>query len=176
MKTRNLAATAAALAGAGALVIVATGAADVGSSGAKTITYRGVGAVKIGRTYTDLRARKLIGKIGPGCELAGPNARGAALKKPLVGSVDFTLTSPRKVMTITISGGGAKAKGVGIGSTIAGIQSKFPHATVDHSGDSVFELTFVNVPKQDGGLIQFGVSTKTKKVTVIGIPNIATCE
>jgi hypothetical protein len=79
-------------------------------------------------------------------------------------------------MTITISGGGAKAKGVGIGSTIAGIRSKFPHAKVDHSGDSTFELTFVNVPKQDGGLIQFGVSTKTKKVTVIGIPNIAVCE
>jgi hypothetical protein len=177
MKTRKLAGTAAALVGAGALAIAATGApADVGSTGAKTITGRGVGAVKIGKRYTDLRKQKLVGKIGPGCELAGPDARAAALKKPLVGSVDFSLTSPRKVTTITLTGGGATAKGVGIGDKLAAIQAKFPHALVDHSGESVFELTFVNVPKQDGGKIQFGLSTKTKKVTVIGIPNIAVCE
>jgi hypothetical protein len=177
MKTRNLARTAAALAGAGALAIAATGApADVGPSGSKTITYRGVGGVKIGKRYTDLRKQKLVGKIGPGCELGGPNTRSARLSKPLVGSVDFTLSSPRKVTSITISGGGAKAKGVGIGGKIADIQAKFPHATVDHSGESVFELTFVHVPKSDGGLIEFGVDTKTKKITVIGIPSIAVCE
>ena len=51
-----------------------------------------------------------------------------------------------------------KAKGVGIGDKIADIQAKFPHATIDHTGESVFELTFVNIPKQDGGLIQFGVA------------------
>src|SRR3954469_7246101 len=100
MKTRNLVGTAAALAGASALALAATGApADVGSAGAKTITYRGVGGVKIGKRYTDLRKQHLVGKIGPGCELAGPNARGAKLAKPLVGSVDFSLTAPRKVAT-----------------------------------------------------------------------------
>jgi hypothetical protein len=177
MKTRKLAGSAAVLAGAGALAIAATGApADVGPAGSKTITARGVGAVKIGKRYTDLRRQKLIGKIGPGCELAGPDARSATLKKPLVGSVDFSLTSPRKVMTITINGGGATAKGVGIGDKLAAIRAKFPHAMVDHTGESVFELTFVNVPKRDGGRIQFGISTTTKKITAIGIPNIAVCE
>src|SRR5262249_13677577 len=177
MKTRNLAASAAALAGAGVLAIAATGApADVGSAGANSITFRGVGAVKIGRTYTDLHKRKLIGKIGPGCELAGPDARSAQLKKPLVGSVDFSFSSPRKVTTITISGGPAKAKGVGIGSKLAAIQSEFPHATVDPTRETTFQLTFVNVPKKGGGRIEFGIDTSTKKVTVIGIPNIAVCE
>jgi len=177
MKTRNLAGTAAALAGAGALAIAAGGApAHVAPAGAKTITGRGVGAVKIGKRYTDLRRQKLVGKIGPGCELAGPQARSAPLKKPLVGSVEFSLSSPRKVTTITLIGGGVTAKGVGIGDNLAAIKAKFPHAAVDHSGASVFEVDFVNVPKQDGGKIQFGISTTTKKITAIGIPNIAVCE
>jgi hypothetical protein len=177
MNARKLARAAAAVAVTGAIAVGATSApaADVAPAGATTITYRGVGGVKIGRTYTDLRKRNLIGKLIQGCELAGPNARSAVLKKPLVGSVDFSFSSPRKVETITLAGG-ATAKGVGVGDKIAAIKAKFPHAVVDHSTDSVFELTIVRVPKADGGKFEFGVDTHTKKVSAIGIPTIAFCE
>jgi hypothetical protein len=81
------------------------------------------------------------------------------------------------VDSITITGG-ARARGVGIGSTIAQIKAKFPHAKVDHSTEQVFQLTLVKTPKrpQSGGRIMFGVSTQTHRTTIIGVPFIAFCE
>jgi hypothetical protein len=160
--------TSAAVAGVGTAIAFA-------ATPAPKITSAGVGGVKLGKTYKELHDKGLIGKIQPGCELGGPNTRGARLKAPLKGSVSFTLKSPRRVTDITIDGG-AKARGVGIGATIAQIKAKFPKAKTDHSTDDTFELTLVNVPKSDGGKISFGVSTKTHKTTVIGVPHIAFCE
>jgi hypothetical protein len=168
------------LAAAATLVAVmaigpATAPAQTGAGTLKTITAKGVGGVKIGKSYTTLRKQKLIGKIRPGCELGGPNTRGANLKKPLSGSVDFTQTSPRKVTNITIRGG-AGARGVGIGSTIPEIQAAFPKAKVDHSTEEVFAITLVKIPKSDGGKFEFAVETSTGKASLIGIPFIAFCE
>jgi hypothetical protein len=163
----RLASTSAAVAAAGAAIAFAATPAKITASGA--------GKVKIGKTYTELHNAGLIGKIRPGCELGGPNTRSAKLKAPLKGQVNFTLKAPRKVTDVTINGG-AKARGVGIGSTIAKIKAKFPKARVDHSTDGTFELTLVKIPKSDGGKFIFGVSTKTHRVTIIGVPIIAFCE
>ena len=57
----------------------------------------------------------------------------------------YTLQNPRMVTTITITGG-AKARGIGIGATIAQIKAKFPNAKVNHSTDEVFQLTLVSHP------------------------------
>ena len=91
--------------------------------------------------------------------------------------MNYTLHNPRKVDSISITGG-AKARGVGIGATIAQIKAKFPHAKVDHCTDQVFQLTLVRTPKrpQRRGRITFGVSTQTHKTTIIGVPFIAFCE
>jgi|SRR5215217_6877336 len=169
----------AALLGASALVAGAGAApADVSSAGgsAPLITPKGVGQVKIGKRYETLRRRGLIGKIRPGCELGGPNTRSAKLKSPLSGSVDFTLKSPRKVANVTVFKGAATAHGVGIGATIEDIQAAYPHAKVDHGSDEVFHVTFVTIPKSDGGKFQFAVDIDTGKTTAIGVPFIATCE
>jgi hypothetical protein len=157
--------------------VIASGVAPAAtrSAGTTQITGSGVGAVKLGKTYTKLRKQKLVGKIRPGCELGGPNTRSAPLRSPLRGSVDFTLTSPRKVESITISRG-ATARGVGIGGTIADIEAAYPKAKVDHSTDETFALTLVNIPRSDGGRLSFGVDTTTEKITVIGVPFIAFCE
>src|SRR4051794_39872238 len=139
------------------------------------ITRSGVGAVKIGKTYKQLHDAGLIGKIHHGCELGGANTRSANLKAPLKGQVNFTLHAPRKVTDITIRAG-AKARGVGIGATIAQIKSKFPKAKVDHSTDHTFELTLVRTPKRGGGKIMWGVSRKTKRTPLIGFPVTGFCE
>src|SRR4051812_6750145 len=176
MKSHRLAhmvGTAAALAAVGA-VAATSGAAPVHSAAAK-ITRTGVDGVKLGKTYKQLRKAHKIRKIRHGCELGGPNTRSAKLRAPLKGQVNFTLTAPRKVTDITIRGG-ATARGVGIGDTIAQIKSKFPKAKVDHSTDDTFELTLVRIPKNGGGKIMFGVSTATKKTTLIGVPVIGFCE
>ncbi|MEA2410457.1 MAG: hypothetical protein QOC77_1018 [Thermoleophilaceae bacterium] len=158
-----------------ATAVIAVGGATAYAASTAKITPSGVDGVKIGATYTALHQKGLIGKIHHGCELGGPNTRSANLKSPLNGQVNFTLHSPRKVTDITIRGG-AKARGRGIGATIAQIKSAFPKAKVDHSTDSTFGLTLVRVPKNGGGKLEFGVSTKTKRATLIGVPFIAFCE
>ena len=158
-------------------ILVALSAAGVALAAAAKITPVRVDGVHLGDTHADLRARGKVGPIRPGCELGGPNTRSAKLKAPLQGSVNYTLSSPRKVDSITITGG-ARARGVGIGSKIPAILAKFPNATVDHSTDQVFQLTLVKTPKRphSGGRIMFGVSTQTKRTTIIGVPFIAFCE
>ena len=157
-------------------LVVALTAAGTAFAAAAVITPTRVDGVHLGDTHSDLRARGKVGPIGPGCELAA-NTRSAKLKAPLKGSVNYTLHNPRKVDNITITGG-AKARGVGIGATIAQIKAKFPHAKVDHSTDQVFQLTLVRTPKRPHGRgrITFGVSTQTHKTTIIGVPFIAFCE
>ena len=142
---------------------------------AKVITPTRVDGVHLGDTHQDLRSRGKVGPIRPGCELA-ENTRSAKLKLPLKGNVQYTLSNPRKVDSISITGG-AKARGVGIGAKIPAIKAKFPNAKVTHQTDDVFQLTLVRTPRRpSGGRITFGVSTITKRTTIIGVPFIAFCE
>jgi hypothetical protein len=161
---------------AGALAIASSASPPAGGAAVAKITPVRVDGVHLGDRHTDLRARGKVGKIRPGCELA-ENTRSARLLPPLKGSVNYTLSNPRRVDNIAVTGG-AKARGVGIGATIAQIKAKFPHAKVDHSTDQVFQVTLVQTPKRpvSGGRITFGVSTQTHKTTIIGVPFIAFCE
>jgi len=139
------------------------------------ITAGGVGMVKLGATYSSLRAAGRVGRIGPGCEVAGPQARSSILRAPLRGSVDYTSGTPRRVRVISIRGG-ATARGVGIGATVARIKRAFPMATIDRTTEKVFGITLVKVPQGGGGRLQFAVATGTRKVVSIGIPFIAICD
>jgi hypothetical protein len=163
--------TTAAVAALGAAAL--GGGAATGASNPVKITEFRADGVHIGDTHKDLRNRNKVGPLRGGCNLGGSNTRSARLLSPLKGSVDFTLTNPRKVTNITITGGG-EARGVGIGATIKEIKAKFPHAKVDHSTEHTFQITLVRAGHH--GKIKFGVSTKTHKTTLIGVPFIAFCE
>jgi hypothetical protein len=162
------------------LLALALGAAaapaEVSRSADKTITGAGVGKVKLGKTFKSLREAGLVGRLRPGCELGGPDTRSARLKAPLQGFVDLTTRArPRTVRSISLTGG-AKARGVGIGATIAEITAAFPKAKVDRSTEETFGLTLVRIPKDGGGRIHFAVDVGTGKTTRIGIPTIPFCE
>ena len=143
------------------------------ASGLK-ITPRGVGGVKIGATFRKIHRRHLVGRLHRGCELA-PNTRSARLLKPLRGSVDFTRKEPRRVADVLVRGG-ARARGVGIGATIADIQNAYPSAIIDHGTEQTFQITLVRIPKNGGGRIQFAVDLSTHQVSLIGVPFIPFCE
>ncbi len=150
-----------------------SGAVALGA--ATPITPAGVGSVKLGKTYTSLRVAGLLGKLAPGCELAGPNTRSAPLRAPLKGSVDLSTTSPRRVRTIVVRGG-ASARGVGIGATQAAIRRAFPAVRLDHRTDATFGITIARVPRGGGGRLEFALDTTTRRVTLIGIPAIPFCD
>jgi hypothetical protein len=176
-RLRTMAAAGTTLFALGAASVHASADPSTAGSGTASarITPTGVGVVRLGATQTSLRAKHLIGKLVKGCELAGPSARSARLAAPLKGSVDFTLAAPLKVSDITVTGG-ATARGVGVGAQIPAIKTAFPKAKVDHSTDQMFGSTFVTIPRNGGGKLQFAVSTRTHKVTMIGIPLIPICE
>jgi hypothetical protein len=165
------------VAAAGATAIATSAAPPGGASQAPAkISPERVDGVHLGDTHQDLRNRGKVGPIQPGCELGGPNTRSANLRAPLKGFVTYTLSSPRRVTSITVRGG-ARARGVGIGSKIPAILAKFPNAEVEHDTDEVFQLTLVMTPeRKNGHRIMFGVSTKTKRTTLIGVPGIGFCE
>src|SRR5215218_5971268 len=163
-----------------ALLALALGSAaapaETSRSADAKITGAGVGKVRLGRTFTSLRQAGLVGRLRPGCELGGPDTRSARLKAPLKGFVDLTTRRrPRRVRSISISGG-ATARGVGIGGTIAQIKAAYPKAKVDRSTEDVFGVTLVKVPKDGGGRIHFAVDVDTKKTVRIGVPSIPFCE
>jgi hypothetical protein len=158
------------------LGLAAAAPADTSRHAAERFDGSGVGKVKVGKTFKALRAAGLVGPMRPGCELGGPDTRSAKLKAPLKGFVDLTTRRrPRRVRSISLAGG-ARARGVGIGSTIAQIKAAFPGAKVDHGTDDTFRLTLVKVPKSAGGRFSFAVDTTTKKTTRIGIPFIPFCD
>ena len=148
---------------------------EAGRAAAKKITAAGVGQVKLGKTFAELRDAGLVGRLRPGCELSGPGVRFSRLKAPLSGTVDWTRTSPRRVKRVNVRGG-AKARGVGIGATISQIKTAFPKAIVDHSTEMLFNITLVKIPKDGGGRIQFAVDVDTDKTISISVPRLAFCE
>jgi|SRR5215216_1935124 len=162
------------LAAGAAVALLALGPGAATAAAPKKITPKGVGQVKLGMTFKQLREKRLVGKLRPGCPLA-ENTRTARLRAPLKGAVNFTRSNPRKATDITVRGG-AKARGVGIGDTLADLKAKFPRRKVDHSQEDVLGVTLVFIPRKRNPKEMFAIDVDTKKITLIGVPIIAVCE
>src|ERR1044072_5545059 len=152
------------------------GPAAATAAAPQKITGKGVGQVKLGRTFQQLRDKHLVGKLRAGCELSGPNTKFSKLRSPLRGTVDWSRTGTRKARRVTIVGGSAAARGVRIGDKLADIKAAFPKTKVDHAAEPIFGITLAKIPKNGGGSIWFGIPTDTKKISLIGVPNLSFCD
>jgi hypothetical protein len=157
-----------------AAVVIAMLAVPASAAAPQKITKSGVGQVKLGMTFQELRDKGLVGKLLPGCELA-PDTRSARLLSPLRGVVDFTQTSPRKVTNVTIFRG-ARARGVKVGDRIREIKDAYPKAKVNRETEDVYGVWLVRVPRNGGGRITFSIPVDTKRINRIGVPFIPLCE
>jgi hypothetical protein len=156
-----------------AVGLLALGPAAATAAAPQKITPAGVGQVKLGMTFSQLRQQHLVGKLHKGnCDAAGPNASPfAKLRSPLKGIADFTKSVPHKLTDISIRGG-AKARGVGVGDSLAKVKSKFPKRKIRHD----IGLIFVDIPNTANIKEQFILNQDTKTVDVIGVPFVAICE
>jgi hypothetical protein len=160
----------AALAAGGLLAVPAVAATP------EKVTSKGVDGVKLGAKHSVLRERRLLGRKRPGCELDGPEARAAKLRGMAAeGFVNLTKDKPRRVDNVQLRSG-AEAAGVGFGDRKADIKAAFPHAKFITQTEEPFGLTLAEVPKRDGGKLQFGIDVDTKRITLIGVPFILFCE
>jgi hypothetical protein len=162
-----------AITAAAALMLLALGPAAATAAAPQKITPAGVGQVKLGMTFKQLHAQHLVGKLHKGnCDAAGGNASPfAKLRSPLKGVADFTRSLPHTLSDVSIRGG-AKARGVGIGDSLAKVKARFPKRKIIHD----IGLIFVNVPNSAHNKEQLILDQHTKKVTVIGVPFVALCE
>ena len=139
------------------------------------ITAKRVGQVRIGTTAAELRERGLIGRLRPGCELEGPNARFARLRAPLKGTVEFTQASTPRAAFIHVRGG-ARARGVRVGDRLSDITAAFPRRKIIRATEQPFGFTRVKIPKNGGGRMDFAVRVRTGKITSIDVPRIKICD
>jgi hypothetical protein len=159
-----------------AITALALGPGAAIAAAPQKITSKGVGQVKLGKTFAEMRQKHLVGKLRDGCELSGPNTKFSTLRSPLRGTVDWSKTSTRRVRRVTITGGNAKARGVGIGDKLADIKAAYSQAKVDHAAEPIFGITLVKIPKRGGDRMWFGIPTDTKKISMIGVPNLSFCD
>jgi hypothetical protein len=146
-----------------------------------TLTPAALGGLHLGMSQAEAVATGLIGAFGPGCELAGPDQKGAELKAPLQGSV---LADASGVTDIYVTAGAVTDPGgVKIGSPLTAVQGAFGAAydvTVDKSVQDMFGEWFVYVAEKGKGegqtTFDFSVDPKTQLVTGLGAPSIPTCE
>ena len=158
---------------AGAVVaLLALGPAATAAAPPK-IKPAGVGQVKLGMTFKQLRQKHLVGKLHKGtCDAAGPNASPfARLRSPLSGQANFTRSVPHKLTDISIRGG-ARARGVGVGDSLAKVKARFLKRQIRHD----LGLIFVDIRKTSNIKEQFILDQGTRKVSVIGVPFVALCE
>jgi hypothetical protein len=168
---------------AAAAATLATGAfaaVAIGAHGSATpiLSEKGVGGLKLGRSYAAIKKAGLIGKVTPGCELASPRPYGAKLRSPLKGFATFTGKAGHRVLSSLVITGGAKtAKGIKRGSTAAAIHAAYPTAKdLDSKSGDPIQIHAIVLKRNGKDKIWFVLSKHNGVLTEFGVPSLEICE
>ncbi len=144
-----------------------------------TVRLDGIGPLKLGMsTSAALKTKWLSGKQ-KGCELASPRPttyefHGTKAPKGISGFAEFT---SGKLTNLSFSAGVRTGKGTIPGrSSLAGMKKVYGQSPFSATStfEDTFGGTFVNV-KRAGDLVLSGFGTG-KKVQVLGVPSVPSCE
>jgi hypothetical protein len=159
-----------------ALVALAAVAAAAASA-ATRISDHGLARLPLGTTLARARATGLIGRTGPGCELASPRPLVAPLRRPLVGSATFSGTAPHRLVSLEVRRGAATARGVGIGATTSAVRHAYPAAQKVYAkpGDPL-QLFALVLRSRGRDRISFMLGRRDGRVVSIDVPSVQACE
>jgi hypothetical protein len=133
----------------------------------------GVRRIQVGRTFAYLRSRGLVGRLGPGCELAGPGQDFSAdILGRLRGSVEFN--AQRRAVAVSVTRGAVTSRGIGIGARLARVKQVYPRAR--YRLDPVFRVYFVRIPRRGNPAFTIVISGQTRRVTALAAPVLPVCE
>lgn len=147
-------------------------------AGGPILTERGVGGLRLGRTLSEVRRAKLIGRVRPGCELVRPRPYWARLRSPLRGSATFTGSrGTSRLDALLITSGAVTDRGVRIGSTAAQVLRAYPEAKVQNSrpGDPL-QFSAIQVTRGGRSRLWFMLDRPRGRVLSFEIPGPQFCE
>ena len=139
-----------------------------------TLTENGVGGLRLGDSLAEIRARRLIGPLRPGCELGTPRPVVARLTGLLVGSAEFTGgPGARRLGAISVTRGAVTDRHVGIGSSATTVQRAYPGARLERSASP---LQYSAVVVQRDGRDRIWFLLRKGRVSSIELPAPQFCE
>lgn len=153
-----------------------TGSGDPLDTGSPVLTPTGLADLMIGMTEAEASETRLIGEVGPGCELS--MSRQADLRFPLasgdvVGSVDF-FEGP--LSTISVTDGVTTEAGIRVGEDLTAAQSTYgADLDVDRSFEEMFRIWIATISLDDG-TIDLVIDPATEEITSMAAPHVAFCE
>jgi hypothetical protein len=143
--------------------------------GARVITPRGVGALKLGATVKTLHAKHLIGKLRKGCEL-DVGQRVAPLKAPLKGTAVFG-SGKKRLSALIVEAGVETTRHVTIGSTQHAAHVAYPSASLEPPGTAKpFDVGFLWIPDANQPKMTMMIDPSTHTVESISVPVPNLCE
>ena len=144
-------------------------------AGGASVTPTGVGALRLGMTAAAARARRLVGRVGPGCEFS-PDQRIARLLPPLRGTAVFE--GPEvQLQSITLTGGVTTSHGVGVGTSATEMLASYPQGEYEQPDpSSPFPFGFFRLERGGEVWLTMLVDPQSQRVTQIDLPNPAFCD
>lgn len=141
-----------------------------------TLGLDGIGALRLGMSRAAAEETKMLGPVGPGCELSGTT--GADLLPPLEGSVDFGPDG--KLESINLRAGATTAEGVAPTATLDQVRQTYDGRngfilTRDDGTAEVFGIFLVEVSKGEASYT-FDFDVGSSKASSVSVPAPAFCD